>query len=130
MTPTLTIVNFYFEKKRGLANGILWSASGISTIVNPTMYRQLIDKYGIHGAMIIVGGILLNICVGASLFRLSWIRTHNVSSHRHYNTITTTTAPILIMTLGDEALFLKMITFFTFYRYWVWPCLDSYFDYN
>jgi predicted MFS family arabinose efflux permease len=33
------------------------------------MYRQLIDKYGIHGAMIIVGGILLNICVGASLFR-------------------------------------------------------------
>jgi hypothetical protein len=30
MTPTLTIVNFYFEKKRGLANGILWSASGIS----------------------------------------------------------------------------------------------------
>jgi hypothetical protein len=69
MTPTLTIINFYFEKKPGLANGILWSASGISTIVNPTMYRQLIDKYGIHGAMIIVGGILLNICVGASLFR-------------------------------------------------------------
>jgi hypothetical protein len=33
------------------------------------MYRQIIDKYGIHGAMIIVGGILLNICVGASLFR-------------------------------------------------------------
>jgi hypothetical protein len=61
-----TIVNFYFEKKRGLANGIVWSASGISTIVNPTMYRQLIDIYGIHGAMIIVGVILLNICVGAS----------------------------------------------------------------
>ena len=71
------------------------------------MYRQLIDKYGIHGAMIIIGGILLNICVGSSLFRLSWIRTHNVSSHRHYNTITTTTAPILLMTLGDEALFKK-----------------------
>jgi phosphoglycerol transferase MdoB-like AlkP superfamily enzyme len=53
MTPILTIINFYFEKKRGLANGILWSASGISTIVNPTMYRQLIDIYGIHGAMII-----------------------------------------------------------------------------
>ena len=69
MTPTLTIINFYFEKKRGLANGILWSASGISIIVNPTMYRQLTDKYGIHGAMIIVGGILLNICVGANLFR-------------------------------------------------------------
>lgn len=65
----MTIVNFYFEKKRGLANGILWSASGISTIVIPTMYRQLFDIYGIHGAMIIVGGILLNICVGASLFR-------------------------------------------------------------
>jgi hypothetical protein len=38
-------------RNRGLANGILWSASGISIIVNPTMYRQLIDKYGIDGAM-------------------------------------------------------------------------------
>ena len=23
-----------------------------------------------------------------------------------------------------------LITFFTFYRYWVWPCRDSYFDYS
>ena len=52
------------------------------------------------------------------------------SCKSNHHTITTTTAPILIMTLGDEALFLKMITFFTFYRYWVWPCHDSYFDYN
>ena len=42
---------------------------GLASLVYPVLYRTLIDKYGIHGTMLILGGILLNICVGGSLFR-------------------------------------------------------------
>lgn len=42
---------------------------GLASLVYPLLYRTLIDKYGIHGTMLILGGILLNICVGGSFFK-------------------------------------------------------------
>lgn len=68
-TPTVTIVNFYFDKKRGLANGVVASGVGISNLIFPVMYRKLFDTFGINGAVIILGGILLNICVAGSFYR-------------------------------------------------------------
>ncbi|CAC5415058.1 SLC16A12 [Mytilus coruscus] len=67
--PTLSIINFYFDKRRAFANGILTASFGLSSLIYPTLYRKLIDHYGIHGAMLILGGLLLNICVGGSFFR-------------------------------------------------------------
>ncbi|XP_052060083.1 monocarboxylate transporter 13-like [Mytilus californianus] len=67
--PTVTIINFYFEKKRAFANGFLTASMGLSSLIYPFLYRKLIDHYGIHGAMLILGGLLLNICVGGSFFR-------------------------------------------------------------
>ncbi|VDH99075.1 MFS transporter, MCP family, solute carrier family 16 (monocarboxylic acid transporters), member 12 [Mytilus galloprovincialis] len=67
--PTVTIINFYFEKKRAFANGFLTASMGLSSLTYPFLYRKLIDQYGIHGAMLILGGLLFNICVGGSFFR-------------------------------------------------------------
>lgn len=63
------IINFYFEKRRAFANGFLSASLGLASLVYPVLYRKLIDKYGIHGTMLILGGMLLNICVGGSLYR-------------------------------------------------------------
>ena len=37
--PCATIISFYFEKRRALANGITASASGMGAIVLPFLYR-------------------------------------------------------------------------------------------
>ena len=63
------IINFYFEKRRAFANGFLSASLGLASLVYPVLYRKLIDKYGIHGTLLILGGMLLNICVGGSLYR-------------------------------------------------------------
>ena len=38
-TPCSTIISFYFEKKRALANGITVSASGIGAIAFSVLYK-------------------------------------------------------------------------------------------
>ena len=62
-------VNFYFERRRALANGIVVSAAGVSSIIYPYLYRVLIENYGLTGALLIIGGILLNTCVAGMLCR-------------------------------------------------------------
>lgn len=66
---TMAIINFYFEKRRGFAVSLMTASMGLASLTYPLLYRTLIDTYGINGAMLILGGILLNICVGGSLFR-------------------------------------------------------------
>ncbi|XP_069111528.1 monocarboxylate transporter 12-B-like [Argopecten irradians] len=68
-TPANTIVSFYFEKRRALANSIMISTAGLGSFMFPYLYRFLIDRYGIHGALMIIGGLLTNNCVFALLLR-------------------------------------------------------------
>ncbi|XP_052063015.1 monocarboxylate transporter 12-like [Mytilus californianus] len=64
-SPSVTIVNYYFHKKKALANGIVGAASGVSTIILPILYRTVFDVYGLHGGLIVLGGFCLNLCVGS-----------------------------------------------------------------
>ncbi|XP_076111124.1 monocarboxylate transporter 12-like [Mytilus galloprovincialis] len=68
-SPSVTIVNYYFHKKKALANGIVGAASGVSTIVLPVLYRTVFDVYGLHGGLIVLGGFCLNLCVGSVIFK-------------------------------------------------------------
>ena len=65
--PCTTIISFYFEERRSLANGLMVSFSGIGNLVFPYLYRYLIDSYGLHGALLIIGAVLFHACA-ASLF--------------------------------------------------------------
>lgn len=67
--PCTTLINYYFERNRALANGIVLSASGVGGFLFPHIYRFLLDRYALSGAMIILGGVMLNICVAASFLR-------------------------------------------------------------
>ncbi|XP_021378223.1 monocarboxylate transporter 12-like isoform X1 [Mizuhopecten yessoensis] len=69
LAPCGTIVSFYFLKKRALANGILVSGSGLSSFVFPYLYRYAIDRFGVKGALIIISGLALHMCIAGALLR-------------------------------------------------------------
>ncbi|XP_060593162.1 monocarboxylate transporter 12-like [Ruditapes philippinarum] len=68
-SPCSTIITCYFKKHTALANGIVVSGSGIGALTYPAIYSFFIKKYGLHGAFWVIGGILLNVCVAACVFK-------------------------------------------------------------
>uniref|UniRef100_A0A646QDR5 Monocarboxylate transporter 9 n=1 Tax=Hemiscolopendra marginata TaxID=943146 RepID=A0A646QDR5_9MYRI len=67
-TPGVLIVGRYFEKRRGLANGICMSGSALGSIILPPFLNFLLSEYGYRGAILIMCGVVLNVCVGAGLY--------------------------------------------------------------
>ncbi|XP_012059545.1 PREDICTED: monocarboxylate transporter 9-like [Atta cephalotes] len=66
--PTVYIVTQYFEKLRGMANGLCISGSAIGTIVLPPLLQHLLDRFGYRGAVLIMGAITLNTLVCGLLY--------------------------------------------------------------
>lgn len=67
--PTVYIVTSYFVRRRGLANGICMSGSAFGSIILPPALRYLLEEYGYQGAVLILGGIMLNVWAAALLFQ-------------------------------------------------------------
>ncbi|ESN96804.1 hypothetical protein HELRODRAFT_85916 [Helobdella robusta] len=67
--PAVVIVAFYFEKKRAFATGIAVAGSGIGGFVFPILVELLVETYSWRGALLIMGGIMLNIVLCGALFR-------------------------------------------------------------
>lgn len=67
--PCTALVSFYFEKRRAFANGIMLSGSGLGSFGFSFFYRYIIDRFGLHGAMMLISGILFNSCVAGALIR-------------------------------------------------------------
>ncbi|KAL1138848.1 hypothetical protein AAG570_008910 [Ranatra chinensis] len=66
--PGIFIVTSYFVKYRGFANGLAISGSAIGSIILPPFLRYLLENFGYRGAVLIMGGITLNVLVGALLY--------------------------------------------------------------
>ncbi|RXG51361.1 Monocarboxylate transporter 14, partial [Armadillidium vulgare] len=62
------VVARYFEKHRGLALGITTTANVISVFLAPIVANYLLENYGYRGGSIIFSAIILNQCVGGSLY--------------------------------------------------------------
>lgn len=82
--PTsIFILGTYFSRRRALANGIAISGSCLGGLAFPVLYRFLLDEYGIQGALLMTGGILLHNLPLGCLLRpnktlaedLSWTRS-------------------------------------------------------
>lgn len=66
--PTIILLNKYFDKRSGVANGIALSGSSLGSLSFPILSRYLIDTYGFGGTFIILTGLFLqNMVVGALL---------------------------------------------------------------
>ncbi|XP_013113022.2 monocarboxylate transporter 12 [Stomoxys calcitrans] len=67
--PAIVSVSTYFEAKRSLATGIAVCGSGFGTFVFAPLMEQLMGSYGWRGALLIVGGIVLNCIIFGAMFR-------------------------------------------------------------
>ncbi len=68
--PAVTIVPLFCEKYRPVALGVAVSGAGVGTFCYPPLIRLLVHWFGWRGAMLISGGVTLNICVCGALMRL------------------------------------------------------------
>ncbi|XP_046742111.1 monocarboxylate transporter 12 [Diprion similis] len=68
-TPGIVIVSQYFDKHRALANGICVSGTAAGSFVFPLLIERLIDGFGFHGTILLLGGCMLHVCVSATLYR-------------------------------------------------------------
>ncbi|KAM7414141.1 hypothetical protein PAMA_019117 [Pampus argenteus] len=68
-TPTVTMLGFYFERRRPMANALSSAGECIFTFILTPLFQLLIDSYSWRGAMMILGGLQLNLCVCGMLLR-------------------------------------------------------------
>lgn len=65
----VVIVAYYFEEKRSMATGLAVSGSGIGTMIFAPLTRYLLNEYGWRGTVLVLAGLILNICVCGALMR-------------------------------------------------------------
>ncbi|XP_055372340.1 monocarboxylate transporter 12 [Condylostylus longicornis] len=68
-TPGVVIVSQYFDKHRALANGITVSGTAAGSFILPVLIKHLVDNFGFHGTILILGGCMLHVCLSATLYR-------------------------------------------------------------
>lgn len=68
-TPTMTMLGLYFDKRRPIANAVSSAGECVLTFVFTPLSQWLIDSYSWRGAMLILGGLQLNLCVCGVLLR-------------------------------------------------------------
>lgn len=66
---TLTITCQYFDRKRGLALGIVTTGTSVGGFIYATGQNELIELFGLSGCLLIVGALALNIIACAGLMR-------------------------------------------------------------
>ena len=67
--PGLIIVGMYFNRHRGLGVGLATAGVGAGTFVLPPLVDFLFEEFGLSGAFLVLGGLSLNFCVVAMLYR-------------------------------------------------------------
>lgn len=68
-SPAIAIVGKYFSNKKAMAYGLAMSGSGIGTFILAPVVQLLIEEYTWRGALLILGGLVANICVCGALLR-------------------------------------------------------------
>ncbi|XP_051780834.1 monocarboxylate transporter 13 [Erpetoichthys calabaricus] len=68
-TPTVASVTRYFVKRRTLATGIGFTGVGVSSFAFSPLFQLLVEMYGWRGALLILGGLSLNLVVCGALLR-------------------------------------------------------------
>ncbi|XP_035255531.1 monocarboxylate transporter 9-like isoform X2 [Anguilla anguilla] len=68
-TATVTITCQYFDKRRGLALGIVSTGTSLGGFLYATGQNKLVELYGLEGCLLIVGAVSLNLMACAGLLR-------------------------------------------------------------
>lgn len=68
-TATLTITCQYFDKRRGLALGIVTTGTNIGAFFYASLQNELIALFGLSGCLLIIGAMALNLIACAGFMR-------------------------------------------------------------
>ena len=68
-TPILNLLSQYFRRRRVLACGIGFSGSSVGGLVLPPIITLFISLYSIRGALLLLGGLWLNVLVVGAIMR-------------------------------------------------------------
>ncbi|XP_053292827.1 monocarboxylate transporter 9 [Pleuronectes platessa] len=66
---TLTITCQYFDKRRGLALGIVTTGTSVGAFIYASAQNELIALYGLDGCLLIIGALALNLMACAGFMR-------------------------------------------------------------
>ncbi|XP_049455705.1 monocarboxylate transporter 9-like [Epinephelus fuscoguttatus] len=66
---TLTITCQYFDKRRGLALGIVTTGTSVGAFIYASAQNELIVLYGLDGCLLIIGAVALNLMACAGFMR-------------------------------------------------------------
>ncbi|XP_078586113.1 monocarboxylate transporter 13-like [Branchiostoma floridae x Branchiostoma japonicum] len=69
LSPVMAIVGQYFTKRRALANSLTMLGSSVTSMAFPPLFQYLMDEFGLKGALLIIGGIMLHMVVAGALIR-------------------------------------------------------------
>ncbi|KAJ5503739.1 Major facilitator superfamily domain general substrate transporter [Penicillium fimorum] len=81
-TPTILFMSEWFDKRRGLAFGIVWAGSGVSGIIFPLAIQWLLNQYGIEATLQISSVTLFILAVPFLYFHRPRLQTTEIAYHR------------------------------------------------
>eukprot|EP00058_Branchiostoma_floridae_P020839 XP_002606329.1 hypothetical protein BRAFLDRAFT_67571 [Branchiostoma floridae] len=70
LSPAMAIVGQYFTKRRALANSLTLLGSSVTSMSFPPLFQYLMDEYGLKGALLIIGGIMLNMVMDFKVMKI------------------------------------------------------------
>lgn len=65
----VVLIPKYFDKRKGLANGFVVSASALGKIVMAPLVRLFLEQYGYKWACLMVGALCLHTCISGMLYQ-------------------------------------------------------------
>lgn len=68
-TTSFLIVSQSFELRRGFALAVIMTGIAVGGIIFPMLVRSLQDEFGFFGGVLLLGAIISNCCVAASVYR-------------------------------------------------------------
>ncbi|XP_043120105.1 monocarboxylate transporter 13 [Puntigrus tetrazona] len=68
-TPTVTMLGWYFDKRRPVANALASTGECVLTFILTPSFQFMVDQYSWRGAMLILGALQLNLCLCGALLR-------------------------------------------------------------
>ncbi|XP_041093336.1 monocarboxylate transporter 13 isoform X2 [Polyodon spathula] len=68
-TPSVAMVTRYFCRRRTLATGVGFMGVGVASFAFSPLFQFLVDHYAWRGALLILGGLSLNLVVCGALLR-------------------------------------------------------------
>ncbi|XP_026114870.1 monocarboxylate transporter 2-like, partial [Carassius auratus] len=68
-TPTVTMLGWYFEKHRPVANALASAGECTLTFILTPSFQFMVEQYSWRGAMLILGALQFNLCMCGALLR-------------------------------------------------------------